>query len=306
VANPVPAAAAAAAAARKTATPLSRTGLTGKAQRVPAHLADTPGAEQPVKFKSVLKKLSFFDGLTPLDAAAPPAPAAPTSAAARPHTATKQLHFGAAKATPQTEGAADHAAAGGAKSGGGRRVTFGGEALGPSPGYRPPRRSSLAPFRTPPSFVEEAGAILEGEEGEGEGLSGASVNSRNAGATPFSALFRKYEVPSTPEGPSPPQGTGTESRSPMPGERRGLLERLLLRPPARPAVRSSDSRRAVQAPRARPLGSASPPPRCQSRSRFWPASTGRPPPSPTLPPPRPPAPPARRRPRRRRPGSRAR
>jgi len=66
----------------------------------------------------------------------------------------------------------------------GRRVTFGAQTTSPS--TQRPRRTSFAPFQTPPP------TIIEGEDGE----AGGTVNSRNAGATPFdrrlSSLFAKY------------------------------------------------------------------------------------------------------------------
>jgi hypothetical protein len=206
-----------------------RIGLSGKAFRVPSRLANTPGAAKShgaaapqTKFHGILKKLQF-------STAAPTAPpeeekSAAVPTAADPTTTTKRLQFeshtkhhshqtplaatflatGAAAAAATTTAAAAPTTGGlhGGFKSSMRKVTFGGNTVSPS--HNPPRRSSMMVGFQTPSAIAEGGSGDEDDDDEEEedAATGAvagngTVNSRNAGATPFdrrmSALLSKYE-----------------------------------------------------------------------------------------------------------------
>jgi hypothetical protein len=160
----------------------------------------------------VHKKLAFT-GLTPSAAAS-------DAAAAAPATTAKHLTFSAVRATPVAFGRGTA----GAKSAG-RRVTFGAGTLSPS--SRLPRRNSLlAAMATPPAAGGAGGcgdAILEEDA-----ASGGSVNSRNAGATPFSGLLRKCQGGQGGESPGSQGDPSAESAiTSLPGKHRsGALPAL--------------------------------------------------------------------------------
>lgn len=170
--------------ARKSLTP---SGISGQAVRVPSRLAKTPGsaarngtAPPPTSFKGILKRLEFSVAKS---------------------TTTKQLHFPddgmytAVKSTPLV----------------GRRVTFGGTdemnivndrgTADQSSNFLPlpPRRRSIHLAEQPGVIEEDEQEASQGgdsdEDLEASGSTG-TVNSRNAGSTPFdrrlSALFAKY------------------------------------------------------------------------------------------------------------------
>ena len=148
----------------------TRTGLTGRALRVPSRLANTPGAvgvdgtnPQPTKFKGILKKLQF--SAVTIESTGP---------LYDPATTTKRLQFEGVQETPL---------------GSSLPGTFGADTA--SPAHSRPGKPYSTLFQTPE-------AIFEGESGEEseEEVANGTVNSRNAGATPFdrrlSALFAKY------------------------------------------------------------------------------------------------------------------
>jgi hypothetical protein len=208
-----------------------RTGLSGKAFRVPSRLANTPGAAKThgaaapqTKFHGILKKLQF-SGVPTSQPEEKPAPIA--AAVAVPTTTTKRLQFEFSHTNHQSHetplGATFYATtASGATSAvttavatttegglpGGfkssmRKVTFGGNTVSPS--HNPPRRSSImVGFQTPSAIAEGASGDEddndeEDEDNEERAIAGGNgtVNSRNAGATPFdrrlSALLFKYD-----------------------------------------------------------------------------------------------------------------
>eukprot|EP00887_Chlorella_sp_A99_P007262 scaffold2.g7262.t1 len=197
--------------ARKTFTP-SRTGLTGRAQRVAgtSRFAKTPGGALPAgqgaaagaatagtskQTVALKKKLSFT--VTKLrqqqgeDEAAVLATAGPASripAADPAATTTKHLRFGATPA----------AATAGRQGAGPRHVTFDASTVSPAARGRPPAVApAAAPYQTPEPPILEEGSASSLEEG------GCTTNTTNAGRTPFdrhmSSLFRKYAADATPE-----------------------------------------------------------------------------------------------------------
>ncbi|KAH7622870.1 hypothetical protein NADE_007739 [Nannochloris sp. 'desiccata'] len=184
-----------------------RTGLSGKAFRVPTRLANTPGAAKShgaaapqTKFHGILKKLQFSAAPTGTEEK----PAAP---AIGPTTTTKRLQFeshskhhshqtpvgatflatGAAAATTASTAAAATTTGGlpGGFKSSMRKVTFGGNTVSPS--HNPPRRNSVMVGFQTPSAIAEGGSSDEADEEEEEEADGGNgtVNSRNAGATPF-------------------------------------------------------------------------------------------------------------------------
>lgn len=196
-----------------------RTGLSGKAFRVPKRHANTPGAAKShgaaapqTKFHGILKELQFSAAPTGTEEK----PAAPVVG---PTTTTKRLQFeshlkqqshqtpvdatlfateAAAATTAPTAAAAAAATTTGGLPGGFkssmRKVTFGGNTVSPS--HNPPRRSSvMVGFQTPSAIAEGGSGDEEEEEAASRG--NGTVNSHNAGATPFdrrlSALLSKYE-----------------------------------------------------------------------------------------------------------------
>ena len=187
--------------ARKGLTP-GKTGLTGKALRVPSRFAKTPGvsraAEAPgaavppptTKFAGILKKLTFSAAKPQATLGRGPAAAeeaearggrqeaGPAAPSLHPTTTTKQLRFDAS-ATP---------AAAAASAGPARHVRLGAGTVSPAArgAGGPARRQSAVSFRTPEGAIpEEGGTPVHG-----------ATNSTNAGRTPYdgrmSTLFQKY------------------------------------------------------------------------------------------------------------------
>lgn len=230
-------------APRRTHTP-SRTGLTAKAVRLPSRLGLTPGAKQPEQFvvaaggqvegkgagaapasagvgnnlKSILKRLNFASHTkgraapaAPTDAPASSAlhrqPAAVAAAvAAAPESTIKQLRFDAGT-TPAAGTAAKPAGAG-------RHVSFDAATVSPAARSRPTLLANgsgaalpATAWRTPEPTIQEEDSASSGtgDEDDGSGPAGGSVNSARAGHTPYdrrlSSLFRKYQVAGTPELP---------------------------------------------------------------------------------------------------------
>ena len=210
-------------------SPRSGVLLTGRALRVPAHLANTPGITAgasggaagseaklgggtiaavplPTNFKGILKKLQFSVGEPSASASGMTTATAtthtrgveaPQQPPLLPATTTKRLQF--STATTTTAAHVDNSPVTASMTTPSlprfgstipRRVTFGTDTVSPAHRGQPPslnaRRSSLqrggggAPlYQTPAPIAEDDG----GEDAAS--LSNGTVNSRNAGATPF-------------------------------------------------------------------------------------------------------------------------
>lgn len=154
----------------------SKTGLTGKALRVPSRFARTPGLSKAATEHAE--------------------PAAINTAAPKTLTSVlKKLTFSAAKPALKSETpmpAADSATPGPSKQAS-RHVSF--DAGTMSPAARPAtKRQSNVQFQTPQPTIEESEVM--------DSPAPSQVNSINAGQTPFdsrlSGLFRKYNTSDTP------------------------------------------------------------------------------------------------------------
>ena len=156
----------------------SKTGLTGKALRVPSRFARTPGA------------------VAPAAAAAPGTGTAATAAKPTLTSVLKRLTFSAAK--PGLASAiAESSSSATPHPHRQRHVSFGAGTV--SPAARPAvRRQSQVHFQTPQPTIEEGEAA--------DSPAPSEMNSVNAGRTPYDArlsgLLRKYRLPGTPEVPS--------------------------------------------------------------------------------------------------------
>ncbi|GAB4820054.1 hypothetical protein N2152v2_007100 [Parachlorella kessleri] len=164
----------------------SKTGLTGKAVRVPSRFARTPGAAAPAA------------------AAVPYAGTATTAAKPTLTSVLKRLTFSAAKPGLATAGAESSSSAT-PHPHRQRHVSFGAGTV--SPAARPAlRRQSHVHFQTPQPTIEEGEAA--------ESPAPSKVNSVNAGRTPYDArlsgLLHRYKLPGTPEVPSSDEGNSDD------------------------------------------------------------------------------------------------